>query len=408
MRILLISDEYPPYAFGGVATYVDEVTKYLATQRNLEVTVVSGRSYRPRIDFCNHQRIRIFRLPIPALPPRHYWFQLFNKSMMIEIARRADLIHVQSISASTIIRDLKKATKKPVIVTLHGSPLETLRATLKASPNGLTLYDLLTHVVGYPINAFLHKKELEDADCLVAVANHVLQETSDFFGRDIASRSVVIYPGIDIEKLVSERSRKPDPKISSVPSNAQHHIVFAGRLYLLKGITYLVQAFDIIINEFKQKDVILEIYGTGPLKAKILRYLKKKKLEKNVCLYGWKPRHQVISAIAQSDVVVLPSIYEACPLVLLEAMALGKPCVSFSFPWTREFIIHGKTGLLASQFDCIDLAQKITYLCSDLDSSRRIGANASISAMQHDISRVGPKLIELYENLASLGNFVDS
>jgi N,N'-diacetylbacillosaminyl-diphospho-undecaprenol alpha-1,3-N-acetylgalactosaminyltransferase len=115
-------------------------------------------------------------------------------------------------------------------------------------------------------------------------------------------------------------------------------------------------------------------------------------------LFGRISHMDLIGEIKNSDVAVLPSLYEAQPMFALEAMACKKPMVIFDFPYARELITDMKTGVLCKTCNSIDLAEKISLLLSDENLRRKLGqmANEYVSE-NHDWDIQAEKYIEVYK-----------
>ena len=110
---------------------------------------------------------------------------------------------------------------------------------------------------------------------------------------------------------------------------------------------------------------------------------------------GQVPRRQVISSIAESDILALPSAYEANPIVVMEAAALGKPVVAFDRPFSREIIVDGKTGFLAG--DVRQFADRIEQLYGSCDLLNRMGEAARLHAAESfDIVQTARKYVDIY------------
>ena len=102
-----------------------------------------------------------------------------------------------------------------------------------------------------------------------------------------------------------------------------------------------------------------------------------------------------------ADICVLSTHFEGLPLVVLEAMALGRPCVATAVDGIPEMIVHGETGLLTNLRDPTDLAASLARLLSDTDMAHRVGASAR--RMAHDRfgqERFAREMHELYTRLA--------
>ena len=84
-------------------------------------------------------------------------------------------------------------------------------------------------------------------------------------------------------------------------------------------------------------------------------------------------RDDVPRLLAAADLLVLPSLYEGLPNVVLEAMRFGKPVVATAAPGTTEVVVDGQTGLLVPLRDPPALAQAIRTVVQDPDLARRSG-----------------------------------
>ena len=153
-------------------------------------------------------------------------------------------------------------------------------------------------------------------------------------------------------------------------------ILYVGRFVPQKGLVYLIKAFAKIKQEVK--DVALVLVGEGPMRSLILELCKKLDVDRHVHIlkpYNYSEIHKVH---AISDVTVLPSVptrtwIEQFGLVLIEAMACGKPVVATNIGALPEIVINGKTGYLVEPFDSRKLAEKIKELLIDEHLRRRFG-----------------------------------
>ena len=94
----------------------------------------------------------------------------------------------------------------------------------------------------------------------------------------------------------------------------------------MKGILYLLEAIK-IVRQY-HPDLKLRIFGRGPLRNSILSFVQSSGLEKNVEVNGYVSSMDLAIALTQSDIVTLPSLYEAQSIAVLEAMASSKPVVA--------------------------------------------------------------------------------
>lgn len=130
-------------------------------------------------------------------------------------------------------------------------------------------------------------------------------------------------------------------------------ILAAGRLEYEKGFDYLVKAFAELL---RHRDARLAILGEGSARGCIEATARILGIEDRVFLPGFQ--RNPYPWFRQAGVYALSSICESFPTVLIEAMALGTPVVSFDCPFgPREILTHGKDGLLVPLGDVQGLAQ---------------------------------------------------
>jgi glycosyltransferase involved in cell wall biosynthesis len=161
-------------------------------------------------------------------------------------------------------------------------------------------------------------------------------------------------------------------------------LFYAGRLYYRKGIGHLLRIISTIKDKAKpMRDFELQIYGRGPLESSLKRYSAKHNLT-CVNFYGHVSREHFLKSMNESDIVCFPSLWEACPLLLMEAMGLGKPVVAFDRSFSREILGRENTSLLAR--DERDYARKLSDLMQSKDTQIKLGLRLREKARGYDSS----------------------
>ena len=141
-------------------------------------------------------------------------------------------------------------------------------------------------------------------------------------------------------------------------------IGFLGRFDPVKRVPDLLAAVS------QLGDLVhLHLFGDGPERGVIQQIIRELKLEHRVTLHGTVPRPQ--EALAQIGLLVLPSISEGMPMVLIEAMAAGVPVIGHDVPGVRDVIVDGENGLLVSS-----LAEGIARLVNDIALRQELIGNA--------------------------------
>lgn len=171
-----------------------------------------------------------------------------------------------------------------------------------------------------------------------------------------------------------------------------------GRLIKQKGHQYLIQAAKMVMENFPEAKFL--IVGKGRLEKKLKKLVKSLSLESSVIFTGF--REDIYSIIDKLNLMVMPSIWEGFGLVLLEAMALGKPVVATNIGGIPEIIEDGKSGILVKPKDSKGLARAIIKLLQDTTLNKKMQGIAQLSVkerfpldkMLRDIDKIYSALIE--------------
>jgi glycosyltransferase involved in cell wall biosynthesis len=147
-------------------------------------------------------------------------------------------------------------------------------------------------------------------------------------------------------------------------SDGVSRLIYVGTLNRRKGVDVLLDATARLIAE--GRELTLEIVGTGPLEAELRRRIASLDLEATVTLTGSDPA--ALERIAGADLLVLPSLYDSFPNVLLEALHTGTPAVAADAGGAREILAAEE--LLVPPADAAALAAAIRRLAEDPDAFR--------------------------------------
>ncbi|MDZ7393132.1 MAG: glycosyltransferase family 4 protein [candidate division KSB1 bacterium] len=204
----------------------------------------------------------------------------------------------------------------------------------------------------------------------------------------------VIYNGIDPSPFLTA-----PPLLRAelrIPARAKV-VGFVGQLDERKGIHYLVQAFSLVHK--RHPEAILLMVGEGPLREWIEAQAAALGLAEAVILCGF--RSDVPAVMHSIDLLVLPSLWEGFGIVLIEAMAAGKPVVTTDVSSMPEIVEHGKTGLLVPPADAEALAAAISRLLGEPELGRTLGRAGRVR-VEHRfaIDRMIEQLEELFAQYA--------
>jgi glycosyltransferase involved in cell wall biosynthesis len=170
-------------------------------------------------------------------------------------------------------------------------------------------------------------------------------------------------------------------------------LLSVGRLIPQKGHRYIVEAMPAILNRYPSAKLL--IAGEGPLRGELENIKKSLGLDGAVFLLG--SRNDIKMLHLSSDIFVFPSLSEGMPGALLEAAALGKPCVVADIEPVQEILENGKSGLFIPQHDSQALAQAVIRLSSNKEEAQALGMKARETVCsRHIINNTITKLEALY------------
>jgi glycosyltransferase involved in cell wall biosynthesis len=256
--------------------------------------------------------------------------------------------------------------------------------------------DIAFHVLEYPLYHASNRFAIANSNHIITCSHTLLNELRSIYHDFDPRKSSVIYNGIDLEEIVDISTNSNLQR-----SNENFTLIFYGRLTWLKGIPYLLDAFELLTTEYP--NLHLKIYGDGPLRKKIQTIVSKCGLQDRIYIGGKISRSKLLLEIMTADVVVLPSLREAQPISVLEAMACKKPLVVFDLPFASEYIHDSLNGLLAKPQNPNDLAIKIRELLSDKALRTKIGQNAyEYIKDHHNWGYLVNQYIEIYNKLIGI------
>jgi len=200
-------------------------------------------------------------------------------------------------------------------------------------PWSLTLHGISE--TDYPAGQLLGEK-LRRAD-FVACASYFMQaQAIRMSSADDWSKFHIVRCGVPQALL----GKTPNShKLGRVPK-----LLCVGRLSPEKGHSGLLTA----LAALKAEGMIaqLQLVGDGPLRESLQSEAEQLGLGADVEFCGYMPEEGTLAEMAQADIVVLPSLMEGLPVVLIEALALGKPVVAPCIAGIPELVEHDTSGLL--------------------------------------------------------------
>ena len=359
-RIGYVLKMYPRFS----ETFIlNEILAHEVAGLNLEIF-----SLRPPDDGRFHEALARVRAPVTYLPysrPKgtDLWRCLAQaNSKLPDLAQNLDDLLAEDARDvyQTLLLMHEIQAKGITHLHAHFGSVATTVTRLAAQLTGLT-YSFTAHakdIYHESVQPDDLQRKLTDAAAVVTVSQYnqsYLHRTYDLDSEQIHC----IFNGIDLNQFCYRSPLERPPRIVAV-----------GRLVEKKGFSYLIDACQLLAEAGRKFDV--EIIGKGPLEADLRARIDRLGLADQVKLVGPRPQDEVKQHVQQAAVFAAPCIIgqdgnrDGLPTVLLEAMALGTPCVSTDVTGIPEIIRDGITGLCVPQKEPATLAVALTRL---LDNS---------------------------------------
>ena len=228
----------------------------------------------------------------------------------------------------------------------------------------------------------------EKIDGIIGVAPFNLEPFKDF---GFKGEMAVIPNGINLEEF------NPDvPKIKKYLDD-KINLLFVGRIEKRKGLIYLLRAYRILQRKFKNLRLI--IVGEGDLRDDCQKWAKNHKLS-DVIFEGRVEDEKIPSYYTSCDIFVAPATFgESFGIVLLEAMASGKPVVAFANRGYKRVLSNRGEEFLVEPKDYRSLAQRIEFLIKDEKKRKEMGEWGRIEAQKYSWSKIAEGVLDFYQSV---------
>lgn len=246
------------------------------------------------------------------------------------------------------------------------------------------------------------------AKCVVSVRNDPAREYAGRSGRFVGkvlmplladacvlqtSRAARWFPTLLQEKSVVIPNAVAEEFFNGRPDADGSYWIAVGRLAEQKNYPMMLRAFRSVVDELPEEQ--LRIYGEGDWHERLQEMSEELGLAGNVTFCG--ATRDVAGVLAGAKGFLLTSDYEGMPNALMEALAMGVPCVSTDCPCggPAGLIEDGVNGFLIRVGDADGMAKAVIRLSEDSEERQRIGAEARSRALDFKPERVFPRWHEL-------------
>jgi UDP-glucose:(heptosyl)LPS alpha-1,3-glucosyltransferase len=200
----------------------------------------------------------------------------------------------------------------------------------------------------------------------------------------------VIPNGVNLKNFKPDRRKRLEIRQKYNIGEDEIVLIFVGHEFKRKGLTHIIKALPLV----EAKLIIIGRKKLDPYSYRLL--VKNSKLIDKIIFAGIVPK--VEDYYAASDILVFPTMYEAFPLVPLEAAASGLPILATKVNGTEELIRDGYNGFFIKR-NPLDIAEKIRILSEDKKLLKNMGRNARKTAEKYSWDKIAERTIKVYEEL---------
>jgi glycogen synthase len=334
MKIAVLTNEYPPYVYGGAGVHVECLTRELAAldgDRHTVRVMCFGDQHETR----SNLQVRGVRpaAELPARDPRHskLFATLLQDLVMAGMLDDVDIVHCHTWYTHLAGCLTKHLQNVPLVLTTHS--LEPHRPW-KVEQLG-TAYD---------VSSWVEQVAYEAADGVIAVSESMKHDVLEEYGV-APDRIHVIHNGIDPDEY--RPTGRTDALARHGIDPATPYVLFVGRITRQKGIIHLVDA----ISEIDPGLQIVLCAGapdTPEIGREMEAHVERVRSKRSgvIWIREMLPRAEVIQLYEHAAVFCCPSVYEPFGIINLEAMACETPVVASRVGGIPEVVVPEETGLL--------------------------------------------------------------
>jgi len=399
MKPLLLTNEYPPYIYGGAGVHVEYLARELAKLCDVQV-----RCFGDQLNEDSNPVV------VGAGLDSSGWTSPPNLKGVFGALQRcldfntrkidASLVHLHTWYAhfGGIVAKLNYGI--PMVLTVHS--LEPLRPWKREQLGG-----------GYDFTVWLERTAIGMADAVIAVSEETKVDIQRLFKVDPAKLHV-IHNGIDLDEYV--KVSQPEVLRHHGINPAVPYVLFVGRITRQKGIVHLVRAIQNMDPGFQ-----VVLCAGAPDTPEIAEEMKAAVTEAQrhrdgiVWIQAMVDVPTKIALYSHAAVFCCPSIYEPFGIINLEAMACETAVVASAVGGIKEVVVDGETGILVqlqqqteSPFEAtdparfaLDLAAGVNKLMADEALRTRMGKAGRARAVSHfSWKAIAQKTMALYKTLA--------
>jgi len=367
VNVCFLTPEFYPVT-GGTGSYVYNLSRLLIRCGNEVFVVTKDGGCYPNLAEAIHT-VFIKSAGLPVIDPLLFYRASRRKLSELKSYCKIDILHANLplIPNFAVPRDLGEA----LISTVHSTWEGEANAVKHEAFNRLNLNEKIVRLFTWFLKQFEYDL-LKRSDRIIAVSEYTKGEILRNY--DLPAWKIkVIFNGVDLEKFKPANDKVAIKRRLGFKED-ELLILYVGRLYSRKGLPTLISSIPYVVRKIRNVRFLISGKGLRDEEQRLKGYVKKFKVESNVCFLGYYPDEMLPRLYQAADIFVFPSIYENMPFAVLEALASGLPVITTKVGGIPEIIDDGENGFLIEPFNARKLAERLLYLVENPTVAYEMGA----------------------------------
>ena len=278
-----------------------------------------------------------------------------------------------------LIKEIKKSSSKIIVSTRY--TFSILLSKYK-NKDAIAIAEEHHHHNNNKKYINILRKKYTNIDYLFALTASLQKDYTQFL-KDNSKTQIVLMPNM-LHYIPTKKSKLQEKNLITV-----------GRLHPVKRFNELIEIFSKLKNVQK-----LYIVGDGEEYKNLELQIKELNLEDRVILTGFRNQKEIGEYMLKSSIFVMTSITEGLPMVLLEAMSYGLPCIAYNLEsGIKDIIDDNINGYIINNRDSLEYAKKVDYLINNQKKLEQMGLQAIKKAQEFEEDNVikrWQKIIDKY------------
>lgn len=387
---------------GGQVVYVLEMAKSIA-RHGIKVDIYTRWFEKEKLQIDpvpGHPNVRVIRIPAGdwEFRPKEFIYELLPElsANIVQFIKENeldyDLYHGHYVDGGIVTLNVAKAFNKPAYFTAH-SLGAWKQDQMGGDPDEMEAKFNFKHRISEELRVFKAVK----GQTLTSIVQY--EKLKQLYHYD-AGNIEIIAPGVDVRRF-----KIPTEKELNAPTTLPKKYIYSlSRIDSNKGLDLLLNAFALIKDEIPDVDLVIGGGSPNPSPREkevfdmMHRIIDEKKLKDRIMFIGYVDDDKMAQYYQQSELFVLPSLFEPFGMTTQEAMACGKPVVASKFGGIRNAITHEKDGILVDAANAREFADALINILKNPELKKRFGLAANeLIQREYSWEAIADKFLDFYQ-----------